>query len=364
MFTVVCFLALTNKFDPAKYREWGRETMVAIERDFHLPGGKLYGEEASDGKPPLHPAFDWGVGVMLSALNAAAAVDGSYRARLAEYVGATRAYWNPAGPIPGFDVLPGPKPADRYYDDNEWMVLSLVDASRVLPSDEALNEAKHAFAFVMSGWDTAKLEGGIYWRESDKASKNTCSNAPAAAAALELYDITRDAAYLEDAKRIYAWTKGHLRDPADGLYWDNIGVDGRVQKTKWSYNSGLMLRDAAELYRITRQRQYADDAKSLQAATIAHWVAPDGALRDDGKFAHLLLENWGRAHRDVPGIPDPRPAIARALEYLHRYGRDRDGRYGNRWDQPAPSAGYPKYNLIDQASVARAFFEASELAGD
>ena len=339
------------------FRKWGLDCIQQIQRDFYDERSGLYGEERTQSQRAKMPAYTWGVGVMLQALNAAARTDSAQRSSLSHYIDSTTIYWNVVGPVAGYDVQPMPKSMDRYYDDNEWMVLGLVEATQTLESKGPLHLATDTYRYVRSGLDS-RLGGGVYWRESDHASKNTCSNGPAAAAALALYDETGNSGYLDDAKAIYAWTYDHLRDPLDGLYWDNQHLTGRIEKTKWSYNSGLMLRSAANLYRITHDLRY---AKEIQNSSLKKWVAANGTLTDGGKFIHLLLENWLTAFRLVPGTADPRPAIDRALRWLHQNGRDHFGRYGDGWDHQAPPEGYSNFNLIDQASVARAYLLAAEI---
>ena len=354
-----CIALCLYRSDAPNFRQWGLDAVDLMQRDLMLPNSRLFGEEAKPGKAPTKASFTWGVGVLLSALNAAAKVDSGFYPVLEQTIESTHTYWNTTGPVAGYDVHPVPKPMDRYYDDNEWMVLALVDSSKLTGNAKYLGYAKDTFTYVMSGLDS-KLGGGIYWRETDKVSKNTCSNGPAAAAALALYDVTKDPSYLKPAIDIYAWTKATLRDPVDGLYWDNINVSGQIQKTKWSYNTALMLRSAAELYRITKKQSYADDALEMQKSSLARWVAPNGSLRDDGKFVHLLLENWIRAFRLVPGVQDPTEVIKIGLTRLHDDSRDSLGHYGNRWDEKPNDKPYSPFKLIDQASAARAFLIASE----
>lgn len=332
--------AITSEPDPA----WGIEVLRRIRTEYALGGSPGY-REALGEKP--RPLFNWGVGVLMSAMNGAAHIDPVWRKDLREFVEATRAYWNEAGPIAGYDVAPLPKPTDRYYDDNAWMVLALVEASDILGDEKVLGYAEAALRYVLSGEDD-KLGGGIYWRESDKKSKNTCSNAPAAAACLAVYAKRKDPALLAKAKALYEWTKKHLQDPSDSLYWDSISLDGKIDKTKWSYNTGLMIRTAAELGRWTKDESYTREAKALAAASEKRWLV-DGRLADEGKFAHLLLEAW-------TFVPDPdRRAKARAaLVWLWKHGRGKNGWFGPRFDR-APAPGQNVFPLIDQASAARAF---------
>jgi predicted alpha-1,6-mannanase (GH76 family) len=254
-----------------------------------------------------------------------------------------------------------PKPTDRYYDDNEWMVLALVETYQVLGDQKYLDWAQAALRYAFSGEDL-KLGGGIYWRESDKKSKNTCSNAPAAAAALAVYHQTKSSRLLRDAIRIYGWTKRHLQDPQDYLMWDGISLDGTIGKGKWSYNTGLMIRTAADLYMCTKNKAYLEDVKQMQTASAKKWLV-NGRLADEGRFAHLLMESWIYQRKFAP-VPNPaqaesdRKAFLEPLSWLHENGRDATGYYGKRFDE-APSIEQKKFELIDQASAARAYYKAA-----
>lgn len=322
------------------------QTLSRVRDAYRLESG-LYAE----GLRQRQPAFNWGVGVLLSALAAAATHDPAWRADLRECVEATRVYWNPEGPVAGYDVLPTPKPADRYYDDNAWMVLALVEASEVLAEPKFLAYAQGALDYVLSGEDDV-LGGGIYWRESRKDSKNTCSNGPSAAACLAVYAHTRDPRLLERAKALYAWTKARLQDPADGLFWDSIDLKGRIGKDKWSYNTALMIHTAATLAKITGESAYARDAQRMADASEQRWLV-NGRLADEGKFAFLLLDSW----RLVPS-QSRKSGSQEAMRWLWEHGRSPDGWFGHRWDRRPESDQTPA--LIDQVAAVRALLNCGE----
>jgi len=301
--------------DPAS---WGREALEMIRRDYYLPKSRLYAERP-DRK---QPAFNWGVGVMLSALNAAAKADEKYGPWLREYADATRVYWNDGG----YDVLPAPKPRDRYYDDNAWMALALKETHDVLGDDKYLDWANDALTFALKG--EAK-GGGIYWRESDRASRNTCSCAPTAAACFALGKSGK-------AKELFDWTLKHLQDPTDGLFWDSLGNSGRIDKTKWTYNTALMIRTAHDLK--------SPETSRLVASSRKKWLR-DGKIHDPGRFSHLLLENWIVSD----GMKN---------EYLDllsriREARNAKGHYPSHWGQLKVDA---NPEILDQAAFARACF--------
>lgn len=322
------------------FADRGLATLARVRYEFRLPSG-LYCESLRK----REPAFNWGVGVLMSAMAGAAMRDPAWRSELRSYVEATRVYWNPAGPVPGYDVLPMPKDVDRYYDDNAWMVLALVEASDVLAEPKFLAYAGEALTYVLSGRDD-KLGGGIYWREKPKESKNTCSNGPSAAACLAVYEKTRDPKLLAAAQELYAWTKAHLQDPADHLFWDAQALDGTIERTKWSYNTALMIQTAADLARVTGDSDYALQAEAMAEASRKRWLV-DGRLKDEGKFAFLLLDSWNR----VPSAPRSK-AVREAMGWLWSSGRDAGGWFGNRFDRTPSKTQDPA--LIDQAAAARA----------
>jgi hypothetical protein len=284
------------------------------------------------------PTYNWGIGVLISAQKSVAKLDPYYRKVLESSLEKVETYWNPQGPVSGFDVQPNKtSEQDRYYDDNAWMVMALVESYEITKNSKWLNRAEAALTYVLSGEDD-KLRGGIYWKEREKISKNTCPNAPSAAACLAVYSKNQNPNLLKKAEQIYAWTKNNLQAP-DGLYWDNIKLDGTVEKTKWSYNSALMLRTAKELSRFTKQPTYQQDADRLEAACIKQWVKADGTINDELQFAHLLFENLD------PKKFDTKRCIKKMLE-----GRDAEGFFGNRWGKPSKG----KHQILHQASAIRA----------
>jgi hypothetical protein len=310
-----------------------------IREDYFDSTTGLYREYWGRKNDNQQTAFNWGVGVMLSAQNALARLDRTYQKDLVEFLEAGEKYWNPNGPVAGFDVLPGPPfPNDRYYDDNAWMAMALVESYEITGNRKWLDRATETLRFVLSGYDS-KLGGGIYWREKDKPSKNTCSSAPAAAACLAIYDHTRNKELLLRAENLYEWTKKTFQDPSDYLYWDNIDLKEKLDKTKWSYNSALMLRTAKHLSRVTRKVHYKEDADRIEASSRLRWLKPNGVVNDELQFGHLLVENLYAHQIDMA-------TISRSL-----FESMLDGRIGGRWGQ-IPKAD-DRLQLIHQASALR-----------
>jgi hypothetical protein len=142
-------------------RKWGAEALTRIDADFWLPARDLYADAGVLGQPaPDRPAFMWGCSVQLATLAAAAQIDPGYQPRLKRYLAGLKSYWVTHQGLSGFNALPAPSPPDRYYDDNAWMVLALLDAYAATRDGELLRLAEDAYRFVLSG-DDPQLGGGI-----------------------------------------------------------------------------------------------------------------------------------------------------------------------------------------------------------
>lgn len=161
--------------------------------------------------------------------------------------------------------------SDRFYDDNVWLALDFCTLYASTKNQKYLNKALEIYDFIYSGWDE-NLGGGIYWCEQKKTSKNTCSNAPAAVLCAKLYLITHDERFLSRSVETYNWTKTNLQDPSDCVYWDNVALNGNIDKRKYTYNSGQMIEAAVLLYRITGDENYLKDAQKTAAGTYEYFT--------------------------------------------------------------------------------------------
>ena len=160
--------------------------------------------------------------------------------------------------------------SDRFYDDNIWLVIDFVDLYNLTKKQHYLDLALDIWNFVLSGRDTV-LGDGIYWCEQKKDTKNTCSNAPAAVAALKLHKATGDKKYFDQGENLYTWVLYSLRDK-DNLYFDNVSVTGKFDRRKFTYNSGQMIEAGVLMYEATGDKKYYDEAQQTAAACVETWV--------------------------------------------------------------------------------------------
>lgn len=153
---------------------------------------------------------------------------------------------------------------DYYYDDDAWICIQFLNAYELLKDEQFLAEAEETLQFLWTGWDDV-LGGGIYWDKS-YSGKNTCANGPVAIAFLWAYQLTQKEEYLEKGRMIYDWCREKLLD--GDLYIDSMGVDGGKNTWKAAYNQGTMIYAGAQLYEITGDETYLNQARATNKATI------------------------------------------------------------------------------------------------
>ena len=200
-------------------------------------------------------------------------------------------YYNTLPPQAGFtDYIMKLKPGEKYYDDNQWIGITSLDAYERTKNKDCLALGKQMYDFMMTGYDNA-LGGGIYWKEGSKSSKNTCSNGPGVLVALQMYKATKQKKYLDTALLIFNWTNQKLQAPS-GLFYDNISVkDGRVNKGTLSYNTGTMLQSNVYLYEITKDKKYLKAATAMADSSLNYFYGR-GRFRDDLWFNAVLLRGY------------------------------------------------------------------------
>ncbi|NDV77995.1 glycoside hydrolase family 76 protein [Dysgonomonas sp. 511] len=287
-------------------------------------------------------AFLWPYSGTFSAVNAIieATNDSKYKqildnrvlAGLEEYFDTTR---QPAAYASYINSAP---PSDRFYDDNVWLGIDFSDIYMQTKEDKYLHKAKLIWEFILSGKDD-KLGGGIYWCEQNKGSKHSCSNAPAAVYAFKLFEATADSTYFEQGKSIYEWTYKNLRDSTDNLYYDNINLEGGIDKAKYAYNSGQMLQAAALLYKLTKEDQYLKTARDIAESCYSYFFndfeTPEGdkfrmLKKRDIWFTAVMFRGFIELYK-IDNNTIYIDTFRKNLDYAWNHMRDENGLFNSDW---------------------------------
>jgi hypothetical protein len=340
----------------ADYAKIAQQETDYIQTHFYDPATKRYfikypGTDYSD---------SWGNGVELALLVDATRYNSAkYGPMLNDFSQGLAAYWNPSGPVPGYNAtMSGPNGTDRFYDDNAWLATDFAEAYSATGDPQYLKKAWATQNFVLSGWDD-KLGGGIYWN-IDKQSKNTCSNGPAATASLLLADLSHNHDQLTWAMKIMTWTDKTLQDN-DGLYWDNIDLKVKIDTTKWSYNSAMMIWNNVILSQQLGDAAYLKEAKRIADAALTRWTDPKtGSLQlteDSPLFTHLLCESLIKLYVATHNIKYLN-AVRSEASFAYRYAHIDGGGFSDKWTTAAHDPN-EKQSLILSAAAARIFWMLS-----
>jgi predicted alpha-1,6-mannanase (GH76 family) len=168
-------------------------------------------------------------------------------------------------------------------DDVLWASIMCLRAYGITGNRAYLLQGKKAFDAIYARAISPNLGGGL-WNNQGKTSKNTCTNLPASVAAAMLSQSLHDPSYLRKAKHLYAWVRSHLYNSSTGAVYDHVtpkpGGGTTIDRTTWTYNQGILIGAADQLYRITKDRSYYDAALKTLSFTRSSLTA-DGILKSE-----------------------------------------------------------------------------------
>lgn len=255
--------------------------------------------------------------------------------------------------------------SDRFYDDNVWLGIDFTDIYMQTKDPKYLDKAKLIWKFIQSGTDD-KLGGGIYWCEQKKESKNTCSNAPGSVYALKLFEATQDSSYFKEGLALYDWTKTHLQDSTDYLYYDNINLDGKIGEAKFPYNSGQMLQAAALLYKLTADKKYLTDAQNIAKSGYNYFFTdfetPNGDTfkllkKNDLWFIAVMFRGYAELYGQ-DGNSIYIDGFRKNLDFAWNNMRDTNGLFNTDWTGKEKDS---KKWLLSQAAFVELYGRMAEI---
>lgn len=228
---------------------------------------------------------------------------------------------------------------NELYDDMEWMAIAWLRAYAATGREAYKETAFLLWEDIKTGWND-HMGGGIAWQKSQLDYKNTPANAPAVILAARLYQSFGREDDLEWAQRIYEWQKQHLVDPESGFVWDGMNRtgDGSIDKEwKFTYCQGVFIGAGVELYRVTGDDRYLEDALRTAAAAEAELAGPDGIFPDEedgdgGLFKGILARYLAELCLCIGSAGQPAAAVlVRNAESLWAAGSSGSRLFGTDW---------------------------------
>ncbi len=242
--------------------------------------------------------------------------------------------------IAGVQKLNGDTLIHNYYDDMEWMALALLRVYDVTQRDIYKAHTLALWANIQTAWND-QMGGGMAWKKDQLDYKNTPANAPASILASRLYQRFHKEEDLHWAQRIYHWNKDNLVDPSNGFVWDGLNRlgDGKIDYD-WAYTycQGVFIGAGIELYQITGERIYLDDAVRTAETALLHFVnrdsgmLPNEGLDDCGLFKGIFVRYLHQLLDIRPEQTNIRSMLLHNATVLWESGRDNRGLISRSWN--------------------------------
>ena len=228
-------------------------------------------------------------------------------------------------------------------DDTEWWALAWIDAYDLTGNQTYLNEAVTIMKYVSSLWDTSTCGGGVWWN-TQKTYKNSVTNALYVDLTAALHNrIPGDTAWLNQATTAWNWFRSSGLINGSGLVNDGLTNSCTNNgQTVWTYNQGLAIGAASEMYRATGDSGDLSEARYLaDSAVNSPTLVSNGLLTescdalnatcDDNQkqFKGIFMRFLGKLNDSVGGAYSS--FIQTQTGSLWAADRDSLNRIGERW---------------------------------
>ncbi|WP_432824484.1 glycoside hydrolase family 76 protein [Dactylosporangium sp. CA-092794] len=248
----------------------------------------------------------------------------------------------------------------RSIDDTAWWGLTWIDAYDLTHDRVYLDEAVTIANYVAGYWDPSTCGGGVWW-DRERTYKNAVTIGLYLRLTAALHNrIAGDTAWLNRAVTGWTWFANSGLISGAGLVNDGLtsGCQNNGQ-TVWTYNQGLAIGAAMELYRATGSATYQDAARRLGTAALASPLVQGGVLTescdpagtcDDNQkqFKGIFMRYLAEAGPQFQSFADTQAATL-------WNGRDSLNRVSSRWAQSASAP--PDWRT--QAAALQALLVAS-----
>lgn len=338
-----------------KYQFYGEKLLDKIRSDFFNGTVGLYAENIDKNGTQLQAiSYIWPASHMLRALKNGYRINNEkYFNPLRSYSIALDRYISDASGKIGYAAYPGEK--GRFYDDNGLFIIQFAEIYDLIEDNRLLQRAVWAYDFNNNDKDE---HWGLPQHENELGQGMFYSmavNQTGLGAAL-LYQLTGEEQYLTEAITYYDIQNDPtilLKDPVHELFHQYTFF----QNGKWSYTGTLngqqrngsgfrayqtthVAQLALQLYLITGEDHYLEEAENMVNTCIDFWHTPNQGLRE--------ISFWGGndlidALIDVYKVTADEYYLDVAkdiIDFLIEYGRDELGYYPSDYDDT-----YGRWNL-------------------
>lgn len=216
------------------------------------------------------------------------------------------------------DYMPSNQTRAMGNDDQGFWALSAMSAAENLfpdpPEDQPqwLALVQAVFNEFTSRWDTEHCNGGLRWQVHNFnvgwTYKNSISNGCFFNLASRLARYTGNDSYAEWAEKVWDWETGLGLITSDYKVHDGVTIrddmacEDDMDKTEWSYNSGIFLHGAAVLWNHTEDQKWRERVEGLldygmkkfvkDGVVFEQYCEPHGICDDDQRSFKGYYLRW------------------------------------------------------------------------
>jgi hypothetical protein len=256
-------------------------------------------------------------------------------------------------------------------DDSQWWALAWVDAYDLTHDQTYLNEAVTIANYASQYWDTSSCGGGVWWN-TGKTYKNSVTSALYIRLTAALHNrIPGDTAWLAKSQTAWNWFLNSGLINSAGLVNDGLTTSCTNNgQTVWTYNQGLMIGAAVELWHATGDSavlatgaHLADSA--LNSSLVSSGVltescdAPGSTCDDNQKQFKGIFARYLGELATASGDATYSSFLATQAATLWSADRDNLNQFGERWSGASPNVS----DWRTQASALDALDAAASTGG-
>lgn len=353
-----------------KYKYFGLQLLDFLNDKFYKTSNGLYVESVnSTTLAKGDNSFIWPAAFMINALNWGTLIDPKYKTRLEAYANKMDWYINGEG----YGCIRG---GQRFFDDNSLMSVALMRVyEKNIRTQAMLNKSLFAINYCIKYRDE-------HWglpQTQDKLGQGIFLLGVAKSIGLDhaiWYSISNDSTHLQIAKTYYNIINNpdlKLQNPTTLIfknstqYIDGAWIDSNPG-SRAAQTCGVAT-FALQLYEVTGDIRYLNDARTLTEVVLKRWYKPDGGVSEISMWGgsgvvSLLCEmydndpnlKWYNAAKDI-------------VDFLIGHTRDKNGFYPTgstaeqgKWDLERTNTDSPEtITFMSQACAANAILQFAYL---
>lgn len=166
-------------------------------------------------------------------------------------------------------------------DDSEWWALAWIDAYDLTGNHTYLNEAVTITNYATQYWDPSSCGGGVWWSTA-KTYKNAITNALYVRLTAALHNrLPGDTLWLGRARTAWNWFANSGMINSSGLVNDGLTSScGNNGGTVWTYNQGMAIGAAVEMWRATGNSVTLSTAQRMANGALSSSLVSNGVLTE------------------------------------------------------------------------------------